>query len=106
MLIAGPFTIASMYAFSLVIGYLNTHYLPAPIAPSLPKRLGMAWAVVLWGWFTVEQLSRLILSRTGASPEAIGQITMSPVRVALYGFWILTLLWFLVAVVRRKGRDG
>ncbi len=89
-----------------MIGYLNTRYLPAELAPSLLKRLGMAWAVVLWGWFTVEQLSRLILSRTGAPVEVIEQIRMHPVRMALYAFWVLSLLWFLAAVVRRNGRDG
>ena len=41
VLIAGPFTIASMYAFALVIGYLNSRLLPAELAPSLAKRIGM-----------------------------------------------------------------
>lgn len=104
VLIAGPFTIASMYAFTLVIGYLNTRLLPAELAPSLLKRLGMAWAVVLWGWFTVEQISRTILEGIGAPPEQIGQIAPHPVRLTLYGLWVLSLVWFVIAVVRRRGR--
>jgi hypothetical protein len=95
-----------MYAFTLVVGYLNTRLLPAELAPSLPKRLGMAWAAVLWGWFTVEQLSRVILARSGAPAEAIEQITMHPVRAALYGFWLISLAWFGLAVVRRGGRGA
>jgi hypothetical protein len=106
VLIAGPFTIASMYAFTLVIGYLNTRLLPAELGPSLPKRIGMAWAAVLWGWFTVEQLSRVILARSGAPTAAIEQITMHPVRLALYGFWLISLVWFGAAVVRRGGRGA
>ncbi|HEX6069965.1 MAG TPA: Nramp family divalent metal transporter [Longimicrobiaceae bacterium] len=106
VLIAGPFTIASMYAFTLVIGYLNTRLLPAELGPSLPKRIGMAWAAVLWGWFTVEQLSRVILARSGAPTEVIEQITMHPVRLALYGVWVISLVWFAVAVVRRGGRGA
>ena len=106
VLVAGPFTIASMYAFALVIGYLNTRMLPAALAPSFPKRLGMAWAVILWGWFTVEQISRVILARTGAEPAAIETIAFNPVRVILYGLWALSLIWFALAVVARRGREA
>jgi hypothetical protein len=106
VLIAGPFTIASMYAFALVIGFLNTRLLPAELAPSLPKRIGMGWAAILWGWFTVEQLSRVILDGIGAPPEIIGTIAMHPVRIALYGSWIVSLVWFSYAVIRKRGRDG
>jgi hypothetical protein len=106
VLIAGPFTIASMYAFALVIGFLNTRLLPAELAPSLPKRIGMGWAAILWGWFTVEQLSRVILDGIGAPPEIIGTIAMHPVRIALYGSWLVSLVWFSFAVIRRRGRDG
>lgn len=106
VLVAGPFTIASMYAFALVIGYLNTRLLPRELAPSLTKRLGMAWAGILWGWFTVEQISRVVLARTGAPVTTIETITFHPVRVALYTFWALSLIWFVAAVVVQRGRDG
>ena len=106
VLVAGPFTIASMYAFALVIGYLNTRLLPRELAPSLLKRLGMAWAGVLWGWFTVEQISRVVLARTGAPAATIETITFHPVRVTLYALWVLSLIWFVLAVVPRRGRDG
>jgi hypothetical protein len=105
VLIAGPFTIASMYAFALVIGYLNTRLLPRELAPSLLKRLGMGWAAVLWGWFTVEQLSRVVLDRTGAPADAIGQVVAHPVRVVLYGLWIISLAWFAIAVIGKRGRS-
>ena len=106
VLIAGPFTIASMYAFTLVIGYLNGRLLPGELAPSLPKRVGMAWAAVLWGWFTVEQISRVILDRMGASPEVIERIAPHPVRLTLYGLWVGSLVWFVLAVVLKRGRSG
>lgn len=106
VLIAGPFTIASMYAFALVIGYLNTRLLPRELAPSMPKRIGMAWAAVLWGWFTVEQVSRVLLDRMGAPPEVIGEIAPHPVRLTLYALWAISLAWFVRAVVLRRGREG
>ncbi|HEX6927130.1 MAG TPA: Nramp family divalent metal transporter [Longimicrobiaceae bacterium] len=106
VLIAGPFTIASMYAFALVIGYLNARFLPAELAPSLPKRIGMAWAGVLWGWFTVEQISRVVLARVGAPQPVIEEIIFHPVRIVLYGLWIVSLVWFVFAVVMRRGREG
>jgi hypothetical protein len=94
VLIAGPFTIASMYAFTLVIGYMNVRRLPAEIATPMSRRVGMVWAAVLWGWFTVEQISRVILAELGAAPEVLGSVTLHPVRVLLYGLLILSLLWF------------
>jgi hypothetical protein len=94
VLIAGPFTIASMYAFTLVIGYMNVRRLPAEIATPVSRRVGMVWAAVLWGWFTVEQISRVILAELGAAPEVLGSVTLHPVRVLLYGLLILSLLWF------------
>ena len=94
VLIAGPFTIASMYAFTLVIGYMNVRRLPAEIATPMSRRVGMVWAAVLWGWFTVEQVSRVILAELGAAPEVLGSVTLHPVRVLLYGLLILSLLWF------------
>ena len=56
--VAGPFTIASMYCFAIVIAVLNTAYLPAPLRMPRWKLVGMYWAVVLWGWFSAEQVSR------------------------------------------------
>jgi hypothetical protein len=94
VLIAGPFTIASMYAFTLVIGYMNVRRLPAEIATPMSRRVGMVWAAVLWGWFTVEQISRVILAELGAAPDVLGSVTLHPVRVLLYGLLILSLLWF------------
>ena len=106
VLIAGPFTIASMYAFALVVGYLNTRLLPAELAPSFLKKVGMGWAAILWGWFTMEQISRVILDRTGAPPEVIGQIVWHPVRIVLYALWVLSLVWFSVAVIAKRGRGA
>lgn len=94
VLIAGPFTIASMYAFALVVGYMNVRRLPSALAPSLPKRVGMVWAGVLWGWFTAEQLSRVLLGRFGASPEITGTLALHPLRVGCYTLWIASILWF------------
>ncbi len=94
VLIAGPFTIASMYAFALVVGYMNVRRLPAALAPSLPKRVGMVWAGVLWGWFTAEQVSRVLLARTGASPDVTGTFALHPLRVGCYSLWIASILWF------------
>ena len=94
VLIAGPFTIASMYVFALVIGYMNARRLPPEIATPPIRRIGMMWAALLWGWFTVEQISRTILSMTGAPPDVVGSIVFHPVRVLLYAGLILSLLWF------------
>lgn len=94
VLIAGPFTIASMYAFALVVGYMNVRRLPGLLAPPLWKRAGMVWAGVLWGWFTAEQISRTILARLGAPSDMIGSVEMHPVRVVCYGLWMVSILWF------------
>ena len=104
VLIAGPFTISSMYAFAIVVGYINVRRLPAELAPPMWKRIGMIWAAVLWGWFTAEQLSRVVLGIMGAPPELIGSITMHPVRLFMYGGWMLSLLWFSWAMLRPSPR--
>jgi hypothetical protein len=108
VLIAGPFTIASMYAFALVVGYMNVRRLSAPLRPPTWKRWGMVWAAVLWGWFTVEQLSRVILTRTGANAAAVEAIGPDPVRGTLYALWFLSVVWFawsmLGPVARREER--
>ena len=66
----------------------------------------MGWAAILWGWFTMEQISRVILDRTGAPPEVIGQIVWHPVRFVLYALWVLSLVWFSVAVIAKRGRGA
>ena len=104
VLIAGPFTIASMYAFALVVGYMNVRRLPAALATPTWKRAGMLWAGVLWGWFTAEQLSRVVLSRIGASTPTIETISIHPVRGGFYLAWIATLLWFAVRLLRSGTR--
>jgi hypothetical protein len=48
----------------------------------------------------------VILDGIGAPPEIIGTIAMHPVRIALYGSWIVSLVWFSYAVIRKRGRDG
>ena len=101
-LIAGPFTIASMYAFALVVGYVNVRRLPAALAPPTWKRVGMIWAAVLWGWFTAEQVSRTILAVTGASPAAVESIVLEPVRAIVYALWLVSLVWFATAILPRR----
>ncbi len=95
VLIAGPFTIASMYAFALVVGYMNVRRLPDLQRPPTWKRWGMVWAGVLWGWFTAEQISRFALdSLMGLSGPAVESVSPHPVRLAIYGLWIASVLWF------------
>ncbi|MBI4521886.1 MAG: Nramp family divalent metal transporter, partial [Gemmatimonadetes bacterium] len=60
--IAGPFIIASMYQFALVFASTNARRLPPQLAMPTWKRVGMVWAATLWGWFTSEFTSRVILS--------------------------------------------
>jgi hypothetical protein len=104
VLIAGPFTIASMYAFALVIGYMNVVRLPAQLGPPLWKRVGMLWAAILWGWFTAEQISRVVLQRLGAPAPTLESIVWEPVRLVLYAIWGMSILWF--ARVMLGGRRG
>ena len=106
VLIAGPFTIASMYAFALVVGYMNVRRLPAPLRPPAWKRWGMVWAAVLWGWFTAEQLARVVLTRTAADPALVDAIRTEPVRVVLYGLWLLTVAWFAWSTLGPPARRG
>jgi len=94
VLIAGPFTIASMYLFALVVGTMNVRRLPATLRPSRARRAGMVWAAILWGWFTAEQLSRVTLGLLGAREADVLSITAHPARIALYGMWLLSLVWF------------
>lgn len=105
VLIAGPFTIASMYLFTLVVGYMNVRRLPTALRPPLWKRAGMAWAAALWGWFTAEQLSRVVLTRMGASAAATESLSPHPVRIVLYGLWLLSLLWFARAMLAPRATE-
>jgi hypothetical protein len=98
VVIAGPFTIASMYVFALVIGYMNARRLPPEIATPVTRRVGMMWAALLWGWFTVEQISRAILAGMGAPADVVGSIVLHPVRVVLYAGFIASLIWFAWAL--------
>ena len=99
VIIAGPFTIASMYAFALVVGYMNARRLPASIATPIWKRWGMVWAGVLWGWFTAEQVSRTIMAALGAATPLIESLAFHPVRAVVYGLWLASLVWFAWAIL-------
>ncbi len=100
VIIAGPFTIVSMYAIALVVGYMNARRLPAALATPTWKRLGMIWAGVLWGWFTAEQLSRTLMGALGAPAEAVEVIGPHPVRIGIYALWLASLLWFAFRTLR------
>ena len=106
VLIAGPFTIASMYAFALVVGYMNVRRLPAALATPAWKRVGMVWAGILWGWFTAEQLSRVVLGRMHVPTSVIETISVHPVRVGFYLAWIATLFWFAGHLVLQSRPSG
>lgn len=94
VLIAGPFTIASMYCFAIVVGVMSARRLPRALGPGLWNRIGLLWAAVLWGWFSAEQVSRVILGQTGASQAAVESIGLDPVRAACYLAWVISLVWF------------
>lgn len=104
LLVAGPFTISSMFMFTLVVGVMNVRRLPAAMAPGAGTRLMLVWAAILWGWFTAEQISRVILTRVGADPAMVTEIAWHPVRVAVYAAWGAAVLWFAWSVSLRGGR--
>ena len=110
VLIAGPFTIASMYAFAIVVGVVNVRRLPARLGPPGWKRWGMVWAAILWGWFTAEQVSRTILANLDASTLVTDTIAWHPVRGVIYGLWILSVAWFARAILWKsspaRGRNA
>lgn len=105
VLIAGPFTIASMYAFTLVVGYMNARRLPPEMGTPGWKRWGMVWAAVLWGWFTAEQVTRVLLQTMGAEPAAVASVEPHPVRVVVYGLWLLSLVWFTRSILWKRWRE-
>ncbi|MDX1394238.1 MAG: Nramp family divalent metal transporter [Gemmatimonadota bacterium] len=104
LLVAGPFTISSMYAYTLVVGYMNSARLPEPLAAPLWKRVGMLWAAILWGWFTTEVVARALMGGIGVDAAAVESITWHPVRVVCYLLWVGSIVWFAARVVPRRGR--
>ncbi|HUP00644.1 MAG TPA: Nramp family divalent metal transporter [Gemmatimonadota bacterium] len=111
VLIAGPFTIASMFLFTAVITILNTRYLPPALRMPRWKLVGMYWAIVLWGWFTAEQVSRTVLQfGLGLSGDVVTTIAYHPVRAVVYALWLGSLAWVVARTAgpgfRRTGRDG
>ena len=104
LLVAGPFTISSMYAYTLVIGYMNADRLPAALASPPWKRWGMLWAATLWGWFTVEVVARALMGGFGIEAATVESLAWHPVRIVCYVLWIASLVWFAVRVIPRKAR--
>jgi hypothetical protein len=102
VLIAGPFTMTSMYAYTIAIGYMNARRLPGELAPPVWKRWGMVWAAGLWGWFTAEMLARSIMAGFGAERTITESLSWHPARAILYGIWLASLLWFAWATLRTR----
>ncbi|HEU5049659.1 MAG TPA: Nramp family divalent metal transporter, partial [Gemmatimonadales bacterium] len=105
LLVAGPFTISSMFVFALVVGVMNVRRLPRAMRPGPITRAGLIWAAILWGWFTAEQLSRTILGATGASAGVVTEIAWHPVRIVVYGVWVGAVVWFAVSILRPARRN-
>lgn len=96
VLIAGPFTIASMYFFALVVALLNTAYLPPGLRIPRWKLAAMYWAVVLWGWFTAETVARFVLGPVlDRGVEVVTTIAFHPVRITVYALWLASLAWLV-----------
>ena len=106
LLIAGPFTISSMYFYTLVVGYMNVARLPGELAPPAWKRWGMLWAAILWGWFTVEVVARAAMGGLGVDVVSVESLTWHPVRVICYALWGASLVWFGRGVVWRPRSSG
>jgi hypothetical protein len=102
LLVAGPFTIAAMYGFTLVVGVMNVRRLPAALAPDWWGRGGLLWAAVLWGWFTAETVARLVLGAAGAPGVVRDTITWHPVRALCYLLWLGSLAWFVLKLARGR----
>lgn len=103
VLVAGPFTIASMYVYALVVGHMNARRLPDQLSAPAWTRWGMVWAAALWGWFTAEQLARVIMGGLGADTAVTESLAWHPVRVTLYALWLGSLVWFGWATLPRRG---
>lgn len=94
VLVAGPFTIASMVCFASVVAIMNTRHLPPALRMPRWKLLGMYWAIFLWGWFTAEQISRLVLRYgLGLTGDVVTTIAFHPVRAGVYLVWMASLAW-------------
>jgi hypothetical protein len=106
LLVAGPFTISSMYAYTLVVGYMNTARLPAKLASPGWKRWGMLWAATLWGWFTVEVVARSLMAAFGVETATVESLAWHPVRIVCYALWIASLVWFALRVIPRKAHPS
>lgn len=107
VIIAGPFTISSMYAFALVVTLLNTRHLPPALRMPRWKLLGMYWAVVLWGWFTAETVSRFVLTQgLGWTGPDVSTISLHPVRVVVYLAWLVSLVWLVARTAGPGFRTG
>jgi hypothetical protein len=106
VLIAGPFTISSMYFFAIVVGVMSARRLPPALGPGAWNRLGLLWAAMLWGWFSAEQLSRLVLDRFGAPVGTVESISFHPIRLVIYLAWLGSVVWFGWALFQRTGRVG
>ncbi len=102
ILIAGPFTMTSMFLFTLVVGTMNVHRLPAALSPPAWKRWSLLWAAILWGWFTAEQLSRTVMGLAGVDQTAVESLSPHPVRIALYALWLGSLTWFAIRTLPRR----
>ena len=100
LLVAGPFTIASMFGFTLVVGAMNVRRLPAPMRPGIGTRAMLVWAAVLWGWFTAEQFSRVVLGRMAVDAAVVTDLVWHPVRIVAYGVWAALVAWFAWQVWR------
>ena len=94
LLIAGPFTMTSMFLFTLVVGYMNVRRLPTELGPPAWKRWSLLWAAVLWGWFTAEQLSRTVMSVANVDPRFTESLAAHPIRMLFYALWVAALAWF------------
>ena len=106
LLIAGPFTMTSMFLFTLVVGYMNVRRLPADLGPPAWKRWSLLWAAVLWGWFTAEQLSRTVMSVVGVGAEFTESLALHPIRIVFYGLWLVSLGWFAARTLPSRGTRG
>ena len=102
VLVAGPFTIGSMYLFTLVVGVMNVRRLPTALAPGAWQRAGLWWATCLWGWFSVETIARSLLGAAGAPAGLAERLAWHPVRGALYAAWMVSLAWFAIQLARGR----
>ena len=106
LLVAGPFTIASMFVFTLVVGAMNVRRLPRALRPGAGTRIMLVWAAVLWGWFTAEQLSRVVLGRMGVEASVVTDLVWHPVRIVAYGAWGVLVGWFAMAVAVQRSHPS